>query len=265
MPLSDAFEKLGRAIFETPFGANRIAKDAPELAEIRLAVLEAAKNSSHRAGGQHVFPYNLVRITLLGIADEQSSVFKSDFLHDYLAEELRATLKRSSFRFPPDLDVELMPEARMPGPNEKWLAIEMAMKPQANLPEPSQAGPPPRLKITAGTANYQEVVLDKPRLNIGRIAEVFTSGGPLRRNDLVFGDDNPINKTVSREHAHIVRSAKTGECRIFNDRVYRGNENSGIWIVRNGLSQPVHRNSRGTLLKNGDEIHLGDAILFYEQ
>src|SRR5579875_1689504 len=118
MPISTAIEKLGRAIFESPFGANRIARDAPELAEIRLAVIDAAKAKSHRAGGQSVFPYNIVRIRLLGIAEEQAAVFQSEFLEKYLAEEVRSSLKRSSFRFPSDLAVEICPDPRMPAPGE---------------------------------------------------------------------------------------------------------------------------------------------------
>ena len=35
MQISNVIEKLGRAIFEAPFGGGRISKDAPELAEIR--------------------------------------------------------------------------------------------------------------------------------------------------------------------------------------------------------------------------------------
>jgi hypothetical protein len=34
--------------------------------------------------------------------------------------------------------------------------------------------------------------------------------------------------------------------------------------VRDGLSQPVHRNTRGAVLKDGDEIHLGRAIVRFE-
>ena len=60
--ISNVIEKLGRAIFEAPFGGGRISKDAPELAEIRLAVLDAVKSKSHRAGGKSVFPFNLIRI-----------------------------------------------------------------------------------------------------------------------------------------------------------------------------------------------------------
>ena len=54
MEISSVIEKLGRAIFEAPFGGGRISKDAPELAEIRLAVLDAVKIKSHRAGGKSV-------------------------------------------------------------------------------------------------------------------------------------------------------------------------------------------------------------------
>ena len=58
---------------------------------------------------------------------------------------------------------------------------------------------------------------------------------------------------------------KSGEVRIFNDRWYKmgtdSEANCGIWIVREGLSQPIHRNARGVALKVGDEIHLGRAIV----
>ena len=74
MPIPNVIERLGRAIFESPFGANRIAKDAPELAEIRLAVLDAVKAKSHRVGGRNVFPFDLIRLRLLGIPQEQAAV-----------------------------------------------------------------------------------------------------------------------------------------------------------------------------------------------
>ena len=61
MPVSNIIEKLGRAIFEAPFGTQKIAQDAPELAEIRIAVLDAVKAKSHRASGRNVFPYQVPR------------------------------------------------------------------------------------------------------------------------------------------------------------------------------------------------------------
>ena len=264
MPGSNLIEKLGRAIFEAPFGGNRISKDAPELAEIRLAVLDAVKLKSHRASGKHVFPYNVVRVALLGVPEEQASVFQSDFLSGYLAGELKTGLKRSSYRFPADLRVEIRTTPRLPMPNENWLAVETELEDHKIDDLSARTRRPAKLVVINGAANHQELLLSKVRTNIGRTAEVFREAGPSRRNDLVFTEDNEINRTVSREHAHIVLSAKTGEYRIINDRWYKGDKNCGIWIVRDSLSQPVHRGERGTVLKPGDEIHLGSAILRFQ-
>jgi hypothetical protein len=46
-----------------------------------------------------------------------------------------------------------------------------------------------------------------------------------------------------------------------NEKTYKSNENCFIWIVRNSLSQPVHRVARGAALQPNDEIHLNLAIL----
>ena len=70
---------------------------------------------------------------------------------------------------------------------------------------------------------------------------------------------------MSREHAHIVHDKKTGEYRLFNDRWYKrgGNaeNNCGLWIIRDGMGQEVHRDTRGTRLLPGDEIHFGKAVV----
>ena len=71
----------------------------------------------------------------------------------------------------------------------------------------------PKLVVLAGAANKSEIPLQKARTNIGRLLDVYKSEGLSRRNDLAFAEDNPINRTVSREHAHIVqrrRPASTG-------------------------------------------------------
>src|SRR6185437_10378840 len=263
MAISDVIEKLGRAMFEAPFGANRIAKDAPEMAEIRLAVLDAAKAKSHRVNGRHIFPYNFLRIHLLGVPEEQAAIFRSEFLSSYFAEELRNGLSRSGFRFPEDLKVEICPAPRLPSEGEQWLSVEAELR-QDKPPEPPARRRAAKLVVTNGKANLAELVLEKARTNIGRTAEIYSASGPLRRNDLAFTEENAINQTVSREHAHITLSQKSGEYRIFNDRAYRGDANCGLWIVRDGLSQPVHRSARGVLLKPGDEIHLGTAVLRFQ-
>lgn len=261
MAISNVIERLGKAIFENPFGTNKLAKDAPELAEIRISVLDAIKARSHQASGKSVFPYNVVRIQLHGIPEDRANVFQSEFLAKYFAEEVRSGLQRSNFRFPGDLRVELSTTSTLPGEGEEWLSIETTLEaPQASSTD-GEPLPPARLAIVKGTAAQAEFPLDKVRTNIGRTAEVFHTSGPSRQNDLAFSEENEINRTVSREHAHIERSLKTNEYRLINDRAYKGEENCGLWIVRSGLSQAVHRSTRGALLQDGDEIHLGSAVL----
>lgn len=264
MAISNVIERLGKAIFEAPFGTGRLSKDAPELAEIRLAVLDLVKAKSHRASGKNVFPYNVIRVELRGIPEEQSSVFKSDFLATYLTQELKTGLSRSSYRFPDDLRVEMRTTATLPVAGEEWLGVETEIEQKKPAEAPAKSRRPARLVVLQGSANQPELSLDKIRINIGRTAEVYRGAGPSRQNDLAFTEDTETNRSVSREHAHILFSQKTGEYRIFNDRSYKGEANCGLWIVRDGLSQPIHRGTRGTVLKPGDEIHLGRAVLRFQ-
>jgi hypothetical protein len=262
--ISTVFEKLGKAIFETPFGAHRIAKDAPEMAEIRVAVIDEVKAKSHRASGKHVFPYNLIEVELRGIPESQVGVFEGDFLAGYFAQEIKTSLSRSNYRFPSDLEVKITATAMIPLEHEPWIVVRTAQRtPVVHAAVPQTC--PAKLMVINGVANLQELPIEKARVNIGRTEEVFRGGGPSRRNDLAFTEDSERNGTVSREHAHLIRSAKTGECRLFNDRNYKGEANCGLWIVRDGLSQPVHRGERGTVLRSGDEIHLGRTVIRFEQ
>src|SRR5438132_12926267 len=107
MEISNVIEKLGRAIFEAPFGGGRISKDAPELAEIRLAVLDAVKSKTHRAGGKSVFPYNLIRIHLRGVPEELATVVQGEFLSKYFCDEIKSGLTRASYRLPEDCELQI--------------------------------------------------------------------------------------------------------------------------------------------------------------
>jgi len=263
MSLSDLMERLGKTIFETPFDTTLAAKEAPELAEIRLAVLEKILKKGQRVGGRTVFPYNLVRIHVLGASEEEAAFLQSDFLKSYFEQEIRKSLARSHCRFPEDLEVEFSASGELPGSKEDWLRVETESRPRR------ETAPPPRrtarLTVLRGMATPPEVLLNKERTNIGRTVEVYRAQGPSRRNDLAFTEENEINCTVSREHAHVLYLRKTGEYRLFNDRWHRQAKNAagncGLWIIRDGLSREVHRDARGVKLEPGDEIQLGRAIV----
>jgi hypothetical protein len=259
MAVSNVIERLGRAIFEAPFGGQKISKDAPELAEIRLAVMDAVKAKAHRAGGKLVFPYNLIRIKLAGVPEEQAAVFRSAFLADYFAEELRAGLGRSSYRYPADLTVEIETLAEMPGPKEGWLAVETLLREAPTAAVPSGAEMVASLTVIKGRAQPAELRFAGKTVNVGRTEHVVQESGPSRLNDIAFAEEDAIGRSVSRQHAHF--ECVAGEVRVFNDRVYKGADNCSLYVVRAGKSQPVHRGGHGAVLVDGDEIHLGQAVI----
>lgn len=263
MSLSDLIERLGKTIFEAPFNAALAPQDAPELAEIRLAVLEEILKKGQRVGGRTMFPFNLVRIRICGVSDAESAFLKSEFLKGYFEQEIRKSLARSNYRFPDDLEVEFETAADLPGEKEPWLMVTVESRPEKEVTAAPRRTA--RLVVVRGTASAPEVLLSKDRTNIGRTAEVYRANGPSRRNDLAFTEEN---RTVSREHAHILHSKKTGEYRLYNDRWYQHGKKDaadcGLWIIRDGLSREVPRNARGVKLEPGDEIQLGQALVRFQ-
>jgi hypothetical protein len=269
MRISELIERLGRTVFEAPFGAmSQAIGDSPEVAEIRIAVLDEVKKKIQRAGGKALFPYNIVRIVICTSAPD-AGVFERDFFRRFFEEEVRKSLARDSCRFPDDLHVQVRVAGDESDDEDNWLRIEtLAEEIQSEPSEPARARRTARLVVIAGVPNKTEIALQKTRTNIGRLVDVYKSEGMSRRNDLAFAEEHPINRTVSREHAHILHDKQTGEYRLFNDRWYtRGNKsenNCGLWIVRDGMGQEVHRDTRGTRLLPGDEIHLGKAVLKFQ-
>ena len=254
MNISDFLEKFGRTLLEAPLATGAKPEVPPELAEIRLAVLDQIRDKTYRAGGRKVFPYDLLRVRMSGVEESSVGLFAGRFFRQYLEQEVRTSLRDAGCRYPETLRVEVHAVAGLPQRGEQWLVVEAASQDAATSGKAGAC-----LIVREGKAGAPEFPLDKARINIGRVVDVYRAGGLFRRNDVVFDDE-----TVSREHAHIQYDRATGEYRLFNDRWYeRGPRpgECGIWIVRDGMSQEVHRDSRGAKLEHGDEIHLGQAVV----
>ncbi len=264
MNLAEYLEKWGRTLFEAPLATALKPEEPPELAEIRLAVLDQVREKSYRSGGKKVFPYDLVRVELRGVEESRHSVFAGRFFRKYLEQEVASALRNAGCRFPEDLRVEVRAAIGLPQRGVEWLVVEVASRESVE----GTAKPVAKLVVREGTANVPAIPLQKPRTNIGRVVDVYRAEGLFRRNDLAFAEDTAINRSVSREHAHIVFDKAAGEYRLFNDRWYPlerpGVEECGTWIVRDGMSQEVHRNARGAKLEPGDEIHFGQAVVVFE-
>ena len=261
MNLTEFLEKWGRTLFESPLTATQTAEEPRELAEIRLAVLDEVRQKSYRSGGRKVFPFDLLRVELRGIEAERHAVFAGPFFRKYIEQEIRNSLRDAGCRFPDDLRVEVRAAAGLPQRDEPWLTVAAS----SSTPTSGAAPRTGRLVVQQGEANVGAIRLDKARTNIGRVVDAYRAEGIFRRNDLAFSADTEINRSVSREHAHIQFDRASGEYRIFNDRWYpRGGGECGTWIVRDGMSQEVHRDARGKRLESGDEIHLGRAVVVFE-
>ena len=267
MTLTDFVERVGRTIFEAPFGGGTPrAAHAAEIAEIRHAILDEIERKSYRSGGQNLFPYNRVTILIRGADPQQASALEGAFLRDYFEKEIRQSLAKAEAQHPDGLRVGVEVSQEKPARREHWLTVVTAFEEApAEPPAPRPQDRIAHLFVLEGTASPTEMVIDQPRTNIGRTLDVYSNQGLSRRNHLAFSEEDEIGCTVSREHAHILRDAATGEYRIFNDRFYDRDrrESCNTWLVRAGQSQEVHRNTRGVRLQDGDEIHLGKAVLHF--
>lgn len=259
MNLSDYLERWGKNLLERPLATSSHSDDPPELAEIRHAVLDEIRQKSYRAGAVKVFPFDVIRVSLRGVEIARAELFQGRFFRNYLEQEIRGTLAGAATRYPETMRVEVEVATGLPGRDEAWIMVE-ALSPA----QPGAGSAPARLVLREGTANMAELALEKGRTNIGREVDVYRNQGLYRRNDLAFVEDTEINRTVSREHAHIQRDPVRGECRLFNDRWYSRGAECGTWIVRDGMSQEVHRDARGVKLEPGDEIHFGRAVVVFE-
>jgi hypothetical protein len=260
MNLGQFLEKFGRTMLERPLATTPDPDEPPELAEIRLAILDQVREKSYRSGGRKVFPYDLLRVELRGVEQSRAPVFTGQFFRKYLEQEVHNSLRTGGCRYPENLRVDVAATVGLPRQDEPWLIVEAVSLEQGGAGKAAA-----RLVVREGAANTSELPLDKARINIGRVIDVYRDAGLYRRNDLAFANDTDINRSVSREHAHIVHDRANGEYRLFNDRWYPRGGDCGTWIVRDGMSQEVHRNARGTKLEPGDEIHFGKAVVeFFE-
>ena len=254
MTFSEFIEKIGKNLFESPLATSSDPDDPPELAEIRHAVMDEVRAKSYRAGAGKVFPYDAVRVSMRGLEESRAAVFGSPFFCKYMEQEIQSSLRADGAQFPDHLRVDVDVAIGFPPRDGSWLTVEAS----SQKPADRRAA---RLLVRDGKANVAELLLDRPRTNIGREIDVYRSKGLHRRNDLAFVEDSDINRTISREHAHIRYDRTTGEYRVFNDRWYERGAPCGLWIVRDGISREVHRDSRGAKLEPGDEIRFGSAAV----
>jgi hypothetical protein len=226
-----------------------------ELILLHHAILEEIETGIEvLARGRKVFPHASLVVTLVSPDAGRRELLQAAFAgEDRLQNDVREALEAASCEVPRGFQVAIRTAESGPRP----FVIEIGQAASEASPATAPKG---RLAILKGKAERSEYSLDKPRTNIGRMAELTDSEHRVvRRNDVVFEDGaDPANDTVSRRHAHI--RLEDREYRICDD----GSE-FGTRVFRDGRSIEVPSgNRRGERLRPGDEIYLGRAAVRFE-
>ena len=240
--------------------------DSGELLLVHRAILEDVETKIQvLARGRRVFPYPRVTVTLVSPEADRRALLQAAFAEGgRLESDIRDALEGTGCAVPRAFGVEVRTAETGP----RAFAIEYGTQPLESRAAPAgPAGPavpapaPARLVVVRGKAEQDRYVLDKPRINIGRMAELTDSEQRvIGRNDIVFQEGaDEANATVSRRHAHVRR--QDGEYRICDDE-----SEYGTRIFRDGRGIEAPPGSRrGELLRPGDEIYLGRACLRFER
>lgn len=256
MNVLDRIERSLRALFGN-LGA-RAAGDANTLepVEIRREILaEIGSKVQPRGGGEYLFPYTAVKIEIPAGDEETLGALESVLDPVTVAEDVRAALEERGVKHaPPGISVVIGPEAQV-GPDRSPFRITYS---RAKLP-PREAAPRPRARLTVlgGKALVPELFIERDRVFIGRLREVFDKRtGIARRNDLAFDESET---SVSRRHAVLSYEPDSGKFRLRSDPASQ----HGTRVLRDGGVLNCDA-ARGVQLRSGDEIHLGDARVEFE-
>jgi hypothetical protein len=243
------FRDLERAIDEKLRGLFDAPSQRRELIEIQRAILdEIADRAQVLPRARRVLSSNDVRIRIAAPQEDQRTACRLIFIDgDALENEIKAHLRRESIEFPPDLQVTVEVEA----------VSDLAGRPfhvvyGTKTAEASPAAKRVRFILQDGSA----VEVSKPRIHIGRTAEVLDDRRRLaRRNDVTVDE-----QTVSRAHAHMDYDSAIGDFRLFDD----GSTYGTSVLHRGRLVEVPKAGGRGQRLESGDEIYFGQARARFE-
>lgn len=232
--------------------------ESDELLLVHRGILDEVVGKVQTARrGERIFPFNHLVVRLVSPDAARRALYEAAFNDQQRIEkDIRECLAGAGCDLPSGFSVEI--ETAESGPR----SVEIVYANRSAPPVPAAKPGPARLTIARGKAGQESFVLDKPRINIGRLPELTDSRQRvIRRNDIVFEDGaDEANATVSRGHAHIRLDAGTSEYRICDD-----SSEYGTRIFRDGRSIEVPSGAkRGERLNSGDEIYLGRACLRFE-
>ncbi len=234
---------------------------SPELLEIRRELLTDMRNQIQPVGnGRFLFPYRTVNVHLATVNDGQREALDAAFGDgDELKRDFCSLLSEAGCPVPEGfaVNVAVVEEPALAFKARPFRTEYSNAKPHSPVPvEITRRAA--KLTVLRGTADVGECLIEADRIYLGRLKEVVSETGSLRRrNDVAFSEDET---TVSREHASITYDHETGAYRLHDSRSQRGTS-----VFRDSRELRVPKGStRGLDLRSGDEIHLGEARILFE-
>ena len=230
-----------------------ISSGALEPLEIVHAVVETVQHGIQAGSrGRAVFPFN--RIALTFPAPSSDARLKLESILNGDPSVRRRIEERLRMKGCPSddlrVDIEFVGHAEPAWPNPDFHVVLERVEP----PPPAVVSTPaPELPTTialtvlSGVAAQETLSFATARVNLGRGPEVRTARNRLiRTNHVVFTEEaGEVNRTVSRQHAHIAYDAASKGYRLFDDASGHGTGlvREGRTIVgparRAGTSSPV--------------------------
>ena len=118
------------------------------------------------------------------------------------------------------------------------------------------------IKVLNGEAEQESYALDAAngRINIGREARVQAAGNYMRKNTIAF-KPNEINRSVSRQHAHIEWEADSNSFLVFADEGGIPPNNKMKVRTPEGVLIKMQAIEVGNRSRAGDQFILGDSAV----
>jgi hypothetical protein len=251
--------RIARKMTETARTLAQNGPDAREPIELTHAIVEAVEREIQAGGrGTRVFPFNTIDVSILAPSTRararlEAIVDGNVLLRNRIMERLRGA-GCDATELVVHIDYVARAQKNWADPQFSVAFSRIAREAAAVVPEV----PPRRMQITVirGIAERRTYVFTSHRIDFGRGVDVRDSrNGLIRTNHVAFTDgSDDVNKSISRQHAHVVYEERSGQFRLHDDGSIHGTK-----IVRKGKTLAVPWGGRGALLQSGDAIELGEA------
>jgi hypothetical protein len=263
MKILDKAARLEKALLDRFGRRTDISRHPIELYRAILDDIEDATEPGAR--GVRIFPYHAIAVSVAAADAHQRATTEAVFAEaPGLDERVRTRLRQSGCTDVDSVTVTLKITGETAydwSGRDYHIEFRRRTTPR-QLRRPDKVPPSEQhelqLSVMAGSAAKSRYGFTTPRVNLGRLADVVDRHQRIvRQNHVAFVDgDDDVSQSVSRAHAHIRFDAGTGEARLYDD-----GSTHGTRVARSGRTISIPGGGRGLLLRENDEVLLGQARL----